>query len=118
MTPAELVAVLGFVATLAQPRPTLTPEITKPVWTSNPLPDPTRVHDLCAKSVYKGAPLVEARLLSSGTVAEVRVTRSCGCRAADKLLEDTVKTWKFKPASQAGKPIATWFTMVINHYWW
>lgn len=111
-------AVLALLALSPATRITPTPKITHPVWISRPLPDPTRVHDGCGKRVPGGTPIVEVQLRSNGTVGDVRITRSTGCPAADKLLEDTLRTWKFKPASQSGKAVDTWLTMTINHFWW
>jgi protein TonB len=82
------------------------------------LPDPVKVHNRCARLVPKGPPVVEARLLGDGTVGDVRITRTSGCAAADKLLVEAMRSWKFKPALQAGKPVDIWLTMVVNHYWW
>ena len=107
-----------FLAIVPSPRVTPTVPVTQPVWISRRIPDPSRVHDQCAKRVPRGTPIIEAELLRSGTVGDVRITRSTGCAPADKLLRDAVKTWKFKPATQEGKPIDTWLTMTISDFLW
>ena len=118
LEPAPGLAVAASTAVPSAPRATLTPGISAPVWISHTLPDPTRVHDRCAKRVPIGNPVAEAQLRSNGTVGDVRIIRSTGCPAADKLLQDTLKTWTFKPALESGKAVDTSLTITINHFWW
>ena len=103
---------------MSDPHPTRTPHVKEPVWIARDLPDPTRVRNRCPKNVPAAVPIVEAHLLSNGTVGEVRMTRSSGCLAADRLLQRAMKKWKFKPALQEGKPVSLWLTMSVTHYWW
>ena len=98
----------------AQPTPTARPKITQPQWLERPLPDPAEVRKRC-KSLPLASPAFETMLGANGVVGKVEFKRGTGCPAADTLLEESVKRWKFKPALQDGKPVDTWVTMVINH---
>src|SRR6266496_6593138 len=86
-------------------RTSTTSQKTKPpVWIARPVPDPSELRDACPTS-SPGTPVVEAQLLSAGSVGDVKVVRSSGCKAADRLFVARMKRWKFKPAEEKGKPV-------------
>ena len=118
MNGAVIVLVASLVASQSsQPRPSPTPQITKPTWVSTPMPDSSPLREQCSKHKLSGVVAFEAHMLADATLGEVRIVRSSGCPDADKLIIDTVKQWTFRPALQDGKPISTWLTMSINHFW-
>jgi len=47
------------------------------------------------------------RVSSSGQAARVSVYRSSGFKSLDAAAEKTIRGWKFQPALQAGKPVAS-----------
>jgi protein TonB len=84
-----------------------------PTWISRPLPNSEELRRACPNSVA-GAPIVNVHLLADGTVGEVKVVRSGGCKAADQLIGDAVRRWTFKPALEDGKPVPLWLTLSVS----
>ncbi len=54
---------------------------------------------------YQGTVVLMATVSASGDVADVRVLNSLGMGLDEKAIE-AVRTWKFKPATKDGKPVA------------
>ena len=44
-----------------------------------------------------------------GSVLDVKLKRSSGSRLLDRTAIDTVKKWRFTPATVDGKPVAAWY---------
>ncbi len=44
-----------------------------------------------------------------GTVLDVKLKRSSGSSLLDQSAIDTVRKWRFKPATVDGKPVAEWY---------
>jgi protein TonB len=109
--------VLVIAALLAAPRVTAAPKDVQPVRISGQYPDTRRVSEECRKFRRNGSPVVEAKIRTDGTVGDVRVRRSCGCPAGDRLLVEALKTWKFKPALSDGKPVEVYLTLSISDFW-
>lgn len=60
-----------------------------------------------------GIVIVEALIDRSGNVAEVNVLKPLPF-GLDRAAVDAVKQWKFKPATQNGKPVAVLFNLTVN----
>jgi TonB family protein len=105
----------AFVAALAAPSATPSPtrKTNSPTWISHSLPDAEELRKACPESA-PGTPIVEAHLLAEGTVGEVKVVKSGGCKAADRLVSNAVKTWTFKPILEDGKPVSFWLTLSVS----
>ena len=50
--------------------------------------------------------MVRIRISAQGRVVDARVSKSSGSRLLDRAALIAVRRWKFKPATQAGEPIA------------
>lgn len=44
-----------------------------------------------------------------GSVLEVRLKKSSGSRLLDQTTIETVKKWRFSPATIDGRPVAEWY---------
>jgi TonB family protein len=53
----------------------------------------------------QGTVVLEVTVRAEGTVSDVKVVRPLG-KGLDESAVETMKTWKFKPATKAGKPVA------------
>jgi periplasmic protein TonB len=42
-------------------------------------------------------------------VLDVRLSRSSGSQALDRSAIETVRTWRFNPATVDGEPVAEWY---------
>lgn len=91
------------------PSPTPAPHIE---WLKRPLPDPEAIRKACPDAAPT-TPIIEAHLMADGTVSEVKVARGSGCKGADRLLAQSLRAWRFKPVTEAGKPINLWLTMTF-----
>jgi protein TonB len=68
-------------------------------------PSPVIPDDLRYDAVDKTT-MVEFVVDTSGTPTDIKVARSCGIEALDKAAVESVKQWKFKPATRDGEPFA------------
>ena len=46
---------------------------------------------------------------ADGSVLEVRLRKSSGSKLLDRTAIDTVKKWRFRPATVDGKPVPEWY---------
>ncbi|MFP5406193.1 MAG: energy transducer TonB [Gammaproteobacteria bacterium] len=57
----------------------------------------------------EGDVLLDIRVERDGRVSEVRLERSSGFDRLDQAAMDTVRTWRFQPATVDGQPVAEWY---------
>lgn len=62
---------------------------------------------------YQGAAVVQATVSATGQVMKVRVMRSLGL-GLDEQAIDALKQWRFKPASQDGRPVPMDVEVIFN----
>ncbi len=48
---------------------------------------------------------------SDGTAGEVKVESGSGYARLDKSAVDTIKSWRFEPATEDGKPVDRWYPL-------
>lgn len=90
----------------------------KPEMTAIPLyhlipkpPYPSRSRDLGEE----GTVIIAILVAADGSVADAYVSKSSGYSLLDGSALSTVKTkWRFKPATNSGKPVASWVRAPIN----
>jgi len=63
-----------------------------------------------------GVPIMKVHVLADGTVGGATLVKSCGCPAADKLLLESVNTWRYKPAIEDGRPVDRTITVTPADY--
>jgi len=68
-------------------------------------PEPTIPDDLRYDAVDKTT-VVEFVVDPNGSPTDIKVATSCGIEALDKAAVESVKKWKFRPATRDGEPIA------------
>lgn len=99
----------------APPAPPPAPQKTEPVhegprvdasWHGNaPPPYPP----LARRMGDQGEVRLDVQVAPDGQVAEVKLKKSSGSSLLDQTAIDTVRKWRFKPATVDGKPIAEWY---------
>lgn len=57
----------------------------------------------------QGEVRLDVQVAPSGQVTEVKLKKSSGSSLLDQTAMDTVRKWRFKPATVDGKPIAEWY---------
>jgi protein TonB len=63
---------------------------------------------------YQGTALFRVRVLADGRVAAVQIRESSGYEILDSTASKAVWTWRFTPALDAGKPVASWVLVPIT----
>ncbi|MFZ9406245.1 MAG: energy transducer TonB [Burkholderiaceae bacterium] len=95
----------GAAALAATPPQTTTPRVDAS-WAGNtPPPYPLAAR----RNGVQGKVRVDLLIEANGGVAEVRLRQSSGSSLLDHSVIQTVKRWKFVPASQQGQTIAAWY---------
>jgi protein TonB len=57
----------------------------------------------------QGEVLLDIHVGATGEVIDVRVRRSSGSPSLDRSAVDTVRHWRFRPASVDGKAVDEWY---------
>ena len=57
----------------------------------------------------QGEVRLDVHVGADGRVTEVRLKQSSGSTLLDRTAMDTVKKWRFKPATVDGRPVAEWY---------
>lgn len=57
----------------------------------------------------EGEVLLDVHVGPDGSVLEVRLRKSSGSRLLDQTAIETVKKWRFSPATVDGRPVAEWY---------
>jgi protein TonB len=57
----------------------------------------------------EGTVRLDVHIGADGAVLEVRVKQSSGSPALDRAAMDTVRRWRFIPATVDGQPVAEWY---------
>ena len=111
------IAALLFTAgvALAQEAPAGPPyrvggEVTRPEKVSG---EPPQYTELARRARVTGVVIVEAVIDEQGNITDTRVLKGLPM-GLDRQAVDAVKAWKFKPATLRGKPVAVYYTLVVN----
>ncbi|HEY8025035.1 MAG TPA: energy transducer TonB [Burkholderiaceae bacterium] len=62
----------------------------------------------------QGCVLLDVYVEMDGTVGEIRLHQSSGFDRLDQSALRAVRQWRFKPARQGGKQVATWYVQPIT----
>jgi protein TonB len=57
----------------------------------------------------QGEVLLDVRVGVDGRVTDVRLKRSSGSDLLDRTAIETVRQWRFAPATVDGQPVAEWY---------
>jgi len=91
----------------AEPTP---PPVIPPNSDANELANPAPVYPKQSRRIREeGKVLLEILVTAKGTVGEIKLKRSSGHKRLDNAALQTIKRWKFIPASKEGKPIDYWY---------
>jgi TonB family protein len=63
----------------------------------------------------EGTVVIRALVLSTGAVRSADVTDSSGSEALDRAATETVRGWRFAPATRDGAPIDAYVTLRIRY---
>ena len=87
-------------------------DVLPPVAIKRVQPDYTKLGHIRAG----GVPVVEATITAQGDVTSVRVIRSVHPEL-DAAIVAALRQWKFRPATQQGRPVAVHFVLTVNINW-
>lgn len=85
-------------------------EISRPEIVSSTRPIYT---ELARRARVTGTVIVEAVIDEKGNVTDARVLKGLPMGLSDAAL-DAIKTWKFKPATREGQPVAVYYVLTTN----
>ncbi len=75
-------------------------------WTGNsPPPYPA----VARRMGEQGEVRLDVHVDADGTVSDVRLKQSSGSDTLDRTAVDTVRKWRFKPATVDGRPVSEWY---------
>jgi protein TonB len=57
----------------------------------------------------QGEVLLDVYVGEDGRVSDVKLKKSSGSDLLDRTAIDTVRRWRFEPATVDGKPVAEWY---------
>ncbi len=106
----------GFVIPAAPPAP----DPVGPIYMSGDVVKPVKIHapqphytEIARKVRVEGTVIVQAIIDEQGEVTNVEVLKGLSMGLTESAV-DTIKTWKFKPATLRGKPVAVYYTLTVT----
>jgi TonB family protein len=85
-------------------------DVKAPVKTYSPQPAYT---EIARKARIQGVVIVQAIIDKQGNVTNVKVLKGLPM-GLDKAAVDSIKTWKFEPATLNGKPVDVYYNLTVN----
>jgi TonB family protein len=85
-------------------------DVQAPVKTYAPQPQYT---EIARKARIQGVVIVQAIIDKQGTVTNVKVLKGLPM-GLDNAAVETIKTWKFEPATLNGKPVDVYYNLTVN----
>ena len=87
----------------------------EPDYRADYLNNPRPPYPLVARRMgYQGKVVLNVEVLAEGRAGEVKLQTSSGYDILDRAALQTVKTWKFSPATRFGQPVTQWFLVPIK----
>ncbi len=87
----------------------------EPDYRADYLNNPRPPYPLVARRMgYQGKVVLNVEVLAEGRAGEVKLQTSSGYDILDNAALQTVKTWKFSPATRFGQPVTQWFLVPIK----
>lgn len=88
---------------------------TEPDYKASYLNNPPPAYPLVARrNGLQGRVVLNVEVLASGVCGQINIHKSSGYTMLDDAAVQTVKTWRFLPASQAGRSVDKWFMIPIQ----
>jgi len=88
---------------------------TEPVYQAAYLNNPAPVYPMAARRMgLQGRVLLNVEVLANGICGQISIQKSSGYAMLDNAALDTVKTWRFLPASQSGRAVDKWFMIPVQ----
>lgn len=79
------------------------------------LDNPRPPYPMAARRMgWQGRVVLNVEVLAEGRCGGINVSRSSGHEMLDSAALNTVKGWRFAPATHAGHPVTQWFRLPIN----
>ena len=91
------------------------PADTEPVYRASYLDNPPPSYPMVARRMgMQGRVLLNVEVLADGRCGQIHVEKSSGYAMLDSAALQTVKAWRFLPASQAGHAVDKWFMIPVQ----
>jgi protein TonB len=88
---------------------------TEPEYTAAYLNNPPPAYPLAARRMgLQGRVVLNVEVLASGACGHISIQTSSGYALLDKAALETVRSWRFVPARQAGNSVDKWFMIPVQ----
>jgi periplasmic protein TonB len=88
---------------------------TEPDYKATYLNNPSPTYPMVARRMgLQGRVVLNVEVLASGVCGEINIQKSSGYAMLDNAALQTVKSWRFMPARQAGHAVNKWFMIPIQ----
>lgn len=112
---AVAVPVAAIVAPAAALAAAVVVATTEPDYKAAYLNNPPPAYPLAARRMgLQGRVLLNVEVLANGICGHIRIEKSSGYAMLDNAALETVKTWRFLPARQAGTSVDKWFMIPVQ----
>ena len=88
----------------------VTGAVTRPILVDGPQP---RYTEVTRRAGLQGTVIVEAIIDETGRVTDVRILKPLPL-GLDRAAVEAVQSWRFKPATLAGRPVKVYYTLTAN----
>jgi len=89
--------------------------VTEPDYKASYLNNPPPVYPLVARRQgLQGRVVLHVEVLADGVCGQINIQKSSGYAMLDNAALQTVKNWRFMPASRAGHAVDKWFMIPIQ----
>jgi protein TonB len=87
----------------------------EPDYQASYLRNPSPVYPLAARRMaLQGRVVLNVEVLAEGRCGQISVRQSSGFEVLDRAALQTVKEWRFVPATHAGLAVTRWFQVPVN----
>ena len=88
---------------------------TEPDYKASYLNNPSPTYPMAARRMgLQGRVVLNVEVLAGGVCGEIHIQKSSGYAMLDNAALQTVKSWRFMPARQAGHTVDKWFMIPIQ----
>ena len=90
---------------------------TEPDYKASYLNNPPPAYPMVARrNGLQGRVVLNVEVLADGICGQINIHKSSGYAMLDNAALQTVRTWRFMPARQAGRAVDKWFMIPIQFY--
>ena len=113
-------SVLPDVPRVPEPKPSILPEPTGPIYVTGDVTKPEKIlhvkpqyTEIACNARVRGVAILQATIDKQGNVTDVKVLKGLAMGLSEAAV-NAVKEWKFKPATLHGRPVAVYYNVTTS----